>query len=144
MRYINAYGPTETTILSTAWQPSRAPEVHEPIVIGTPISNTRVRVANRFNQALPAGVIGELLIGGEGVTHGYIKRDALTAERFVTLDGMRWYRTSGDLAPASTPTAGSSSPAASTARSSCAATGSSRAARSRRRCSRSTASGRRR
>jgi amino acid adenylation domain-containing protein len=97
LRYINAYGPTETTILSTAWQPSRVPGLHEPIVIGTPISNTQVRVANRFNQPLPHGVIGELLIGGEGVTHGYIKRDALTRERFITLDDTRWYR-SGDLA----------------------------------------------
>ena len=97
LRYINAYGPTETTILSTAWQPSRVPGLHEPIVIGTPISNTQVRVANRFNQSLPHGVIGELLIGGEGVTHGYIKRDTLTRERFITLDDTRWYR-SGDLA----------------------------------------------
>ena len=97
LRYINAYGPTETTILSTAWQPSRVPGVHEPIVIGTPICNTQVRVANRFNQSLPPGVIGELLIGGEGVTHGYIKRNALTRERFITLDRTRWYR-SGDLA----------------------------------------------
>lgn len=97
LRYINAYGPTETTILSTVWQPSRVPGLHEPIVIGAPISNTQVRVANRFNQPLPHGVIGELLIGGEGVTHGYIKRDALTRERFITLDDTRWYR-SGDLA----------------------------------------------
>ncbi|MGH8442730.1 MAG: amino acid adenylation domain-containing protein [Nevskiaceae bacterium] len=96
VRYINAYGPTETTILSTAWQASRTPGAHEPIVIGTPICNTEVRVVNRFNQSLPRGMIGELLIGGEGVTHGYIKRDALTRERFITLDRMRWYR-SGDL-----------------------------------------------
>ena len=97
VRYLNAYGPTETTILSTAWQASHVPNSNEPICIGTPICNTEVRAVNRFNQSLPRGLIGELLIGGEGVTHGYLKRDELTRERFITLDRKRWYR-SGDLA----------------------------------------------
>lgn len=96
LNYVNAYGPTETTILSTAWHASRVPDVHEPIVIGSPIANTEVRVVNRFNQALPRGVIGELLIGGAGVTHGYIRRQDLTRERFIESDRTRWYR-SGDL-----------------------------------------------
>jgi non-ribosomal peptide synthetase component F len=81
LNYVNAYGPTETTILSTVWQASRVPEIHEPIVIGSPIANTEVRVVNRFNRALPRGVIGELLIGGAGVTHGYIKRQDLVSQR---------------------------------------------------------------
>ena len=97
VRYVNGYGPTETTVLSTAWQPGCVPAAHEPIVIGTPISNTQVRVANRYSRALPPGVIGELLIGGEGVAHGYLKRDALTRERFIRQGDTRWYR-SGDLA----------------------------------------------
>jgi amino acid adenylation domain-containing protein/non-ribosomal peptide synthase protein (TIGR01720 family) len=96
LKYINAYGPTETTILSTAWHASRVPEAHEPITIGSPVANTEVRVVNRFNRSLPRGVVGELLIGGAGVTHGYLKREELTRERFITLDRERWYR-SGDL-----------------------------------------------
>ena len=96
LNYMNAYGPTETTILSTAWHASRVPQAHEPIVIGSPIANTEVRVVNRFNRALPRGVIGELLIGGAGVTHGYLKRQDLTSERFSESDRTRWYR-SGDL-----------------------------------------------
>lgn len=94
--YVNAYGPTETTILSTAWHADRIPEAHEPIAIGGPIFNTTVRVINRFGQALPRQCIGELLIGGAGVTLGYLDREELNLDRYRELDNMRWYR-SGDL-----------------------------------------------
>jgi amino acid adenylation domain-containing protein/non-ribosomal peptide synthase protein (TIGR01720 family)/FkbM family methyltransferase len=96
LNYMNGYGPTETTVVSTVWRASRVPDIHEPIVIGSPIANTEVRVVNRFNRALPRGVIGELLIGGAGVAQGYIKRQELTRERFIEADRTRWYR-SGDL-----------------------------------------------
>ncbi|MFZ2754312.1 MAG: amino acid adenylation domain-containing protein, partial [Lysobacteraceae bacterium] len=94
--YVNAYGPTETTILSTAWVADRVPDRDEVIPIGAPMRNTAVKVCNRFGHALPRGAIGELLIGGAGVTHGYLRRDELTRDRFVEADGLRWYR-SGDL-----------------------------------------------
>ena len=97
VRYINAYGPTETTVLSTAWIADRAPEVGEPIKIGRPMNNTAVKIVNRFGRALPAGCVGELLIGGAGVAQGYLKRPELDDEKFVDADGDRWYR-SGDLA----------------------------------------------
>jgi len=96
LTYVNGYGPTETTVVSTVWRASHVPDIHEPIVIGSPIANTEVRVVNRFNRALPRGVIGELLIGGAGVAQGYIKRRDLTRERFIESDHTRWYR-SGDL-----------------------------------------------
>ena len=51
--------------------------------MGSPISNTGVRIVNRFGQTLPEGVVGELLIGGAGVAHGYLTRDDLTATRFI-------------------------------------------------------------
>src|SRR3569833_478034 len=96
LNYMNAYGPTETTILSTAWHAPHVPHVDEPIVIGSPIANTEVRVVNRFNRALPRGVIGERLIGGAGVSQGYLKRQDLSRERCIESDRTRWYR-SGDL-----------------------------------------------
>ncbi|MFC5475604.1 non-ribosomal peptide synthase/polyketide synthase [Paraherbaspirillum soli] len=96
LQYVNAYGPTETTILSTFWQASHLPERHEQLTIGFPIINTEVRVVNRFNQPLPRGAIGELLIGGAGVAHGYLKREQMTRDKFITTESTRWYR-SGDL-----------------------------------------------
>jgi amino acid adenylation domain-containing protein len=94
----NFYGPTETTIWSTAWKASPG----EPIQIGRPLANTQVYVVDNSLRLLPAGVAGELLIGGDGVAVGYLKQPELTAERFfpVSFGGeppVRVYRT-GDLA----------------------------------------------
>ena len=72
VNYINAYGPTETTILSTAWDVKHLPDEGEPIVIGSPIINTDLRVVNRFGHVLPEGMLGELQIGGAGVSKGTI------------------------------------------------------------------------
>lgn len=96
VRYLNAYGPTETTILSTAWEADRVPGVNEPIAMGLPILNTSVRVVNRFGQVLPEGIVGELVIGGAGVAHGYLKQAQLSARNFLEFDNKRWYK-SGDL-----------------------------------------------
>jgi amino acid adenylation domain-containing protein len=76
----NVYGPTETTIWSTA---HRLDEAREPIPIGRPIANTRVYVLDRHRQPVPIGVPGELYIGGAGVARGYLARPELTAERFL-------------------------------------------------------------
>ncbi|GAA3035103.1 hypothetical protein GCM10017559_73320 [Streptosporangium longisporum] len=90
-RLVNVYGPTETTIWSTAWE---VPEDPAEIVIGHPIANTVVHVADASGGPCPIGVAGELLIGGAGVATGYLGRPALTAERFVPgPDGSRHYRT---------------------------------------------------
>ena len=92
----NLYGPTETTIWSTASQLKQA----ESIAIGRPIANTRVYVLDRDFCLVPVGVRGELYIGGIGLARGYLGRADLTAERFVPSpfgDGERLYRT-GDLA----------------------------------------------
>ncbi len=80
----NMYGPTETTVWSTCARilPSPtggAPDIH----VGKPIANTTVWVLDPQGRPCPIGVAGEIYIGGVGVTHGYLKRPELTAERFV-------------------------------------------------------------
>lgn len=93
----NVYGPTETTIWSSA---EKFDGEHTPS-IGQPIANTQLYVLDEGRQLLPVGVPGELYIGGAGVALGYHNLPALTAERFVESPLVagkgRLYRT-GDLA----------------------------------------------
>ncbi|GAB7110203.1 hypothetical protein JCM4814A_85180 [Streptomyces phaeofaciens JCM 4814] len=95
----NVYGPTETTIWSTAHRlGGEAPG--RPVPIGRPLANTRTHVLDDRLRPLPTGVYGELYIAGDGVVRGYAGRPALTAERFLpdpfAARGGRMYRT-GDL-----------------------------------------------
>jgi len=92
----NVYGPTETTIWSTAAKL----ETDRSITIGKPISNTKIYIVDKYKNLQPVGVAGELCIGGEGLARGYFKRPELTAEKFVPNPfepGTRMYKT-GDLA----------------------------------------------
>ncbi len=94
----NMYGPTETTI----WSMTSAVDDVDAITIGSPIANTQIYVLDKHRQPLPAGIPGELYIGGEGVARGYHNRAELTSERFVSdpfadTPGARMYAT-GDLA----------------------------------------------
>ncbi|HSV44749.1 MAG TPA: MupA/Atu3671 family FMN-dependent luciferase-like monooxygenase, partial [Ramlibacter sp.] len=91
---LNMYGQTETTVWSTT---ARVGQGEAFVPLGQPIANTRLSLRGPWGQECPALVPGELLIGGEGVTPGYLHRPELSAERFVTdAQGLRWYRT-GDL-----------------------------------------------
>ncbi len=74
------YGPTETTVYSTC-QPMHS--LDEPITIGRPLANTQCYIVNQYDQLLPPGIAGEMLIGGQGVSHGYLNQPQLTAERFI-------------------------------------------------------------
>ncbi|MBD0673877.1 non-ribosomal peptide synthetase, partial [Streptomyces sp. CBMA156] len=94
-RLINGYGPTEATIYATC---AEVPAGADAVVIGRPVPNTRAYVLDPDGRPVPAGIPGELHLGGQGVAQGYRGRPELTAERFVEdpFAGGRMYRT-GDL-----------------------------------------------
>jgi amino acid adenylation domain-containing protein len=95
-RLINVYGPTETSIWSTT-EGIPQPTLGGNPGIGRPISNTVVAVIDEFGLDCPVDVVGEVVIGGAGVAAGYLRRDDLTAARFIKHDRIgRAYRT-GDL-----------------------------------------------
>nr|WP_294524337.1 amino acid adenylation domain-containing protein [uncultured Rhodopila sp.] len=94
----NLYGPTETTIWSTA---ERVADGEAAISIGRPIANTAVYVLDSEGQPAGIGIPGEIWIGGAGVAAGYHQRPELTSARFAAdpfapAPGARMYRT-GDL-----------------------------------------------
>lgn len=94
----NLYGPTETTVWSACGQISPGDAVH----VGTPLARTQMRIVSAAGHAVPQGTIGELLIGGAGVSEGYLGNDTLTQARFEphshgSEGPARWFRT-GDLA----------------------------------------------
>ncbi len=98
-RLVNMYGITETTVHVTCRPIGRAEvEAGEGSPVGVPIPDLGVRVLDRWGDPVPAGVPGELYVGGAGVARGYLGRPELTAERFVpdpfgAEAGARLYRT---------------------------------------------------
>ncbi|MEO6194959.1 MAG: condensation domain-containing protein, partial [Thermoanaerobaculia bacterium] len=97
-RILDVYGPTEDTVYSafSRLEPGR------PVLIGVPVTGTRVHLLDARGELVPAGVPGEMFLAGEGLSRGYLGRPGLTAERFVPdpfgrEPGARLYRT-GDLA----------------------------------------------
>ncbi|HEV2149164.1 MAG TPA: amino acid adenylation domain-containing protein, partial [Longimicrobiaceae bacterium] len=99
---VNEYGPTETVVGCCVYRVAEVPAAGGGVPIGRPIAAARLHVLGEGQQPLPAGVVGELYVGGAGVARGYLGRPELTAERFVP-DGLggepgaRLYRT-GDRA----------------------------------------------
>src|SRR6185295_16734343 len=100
-RMINGYGPTESTCYAACYRVEEVAEGAASVPIGRPIANTTGYVVDRGLRAVPVGVAGELLLGGDGLARVYWRRPELTAERFVPNPfgeaGSRLYRT-GDLA----------------------------------------------
>ncbi len=100
-RMIDEYGPTETVVGCSIFEVPPSERYAAIVPIGRPISNMQMYVLDEAMRVLPAGVIGEIYIGGEGVARGYLGLPGLTAERFVpdpfgTEPGKRLYR-SGDV-----------------------------------------------
>ncbi|NIM14494.1 MAG: amino acid adenylation domain-containing protein, partial [Candidatus Aminicenantes bacterium] len=82
---INGYGPTENTTFSTTHRIDR--EYEENIPIGRPITNSSAYILDKNGYPVPIGVVGELVVGGEGVARGYMNRPELTAEKFILAHG---------------------------------------------------------
>jgi amino acid adenylation domain-containing protein len=104
---VNNYGPTESTVVATSGGVPSWDGTQTPPPIGRPIRNTQVYLLDRHLNPVPAGVPGELHIGGDSLARGYLGRPELTAERFVPspfsppgegngVGGRRLYKT-GDL-----------------------------------------------
>jgi amino acid adenylation domain-containing protein/non-ribosomal peptide synthase protein (TIGR01720 family) len=96
----NLYGPTEASVDVTFWRCSRQMP-YRTVPIGRPIANTQIYILDRNQRPVPAGVAGELHIGGINLARGYLAWPELTAEKFIPNPfghgGERLYRT-GDLA----------------------------------------------
>ncbi|MEU6234109.1 amino acid adenylation domain-containing protein [Kitasatospora sp. NPDC047058] len=99
VRVVNSYGPTETTVIATTAELGAADATARP-PIGRPIGGATAAVLDRHGTPVPPGTPGELVIGGAGVTYGYLGRPGATARAFVPdpdgPPGARRYRT-GDL-----------------------------------------------
>ncbi|GFF64870.1 linear gramicidin synthase subunit D [Aspergillus lentulus] len=94
----NTYGPTETTTYSTVHEVDSEEFQYWSIAIGKPVGDTELRLVDEgLNVIVKPGQVGEILLGGPGLTLGYINRPEENQKRFVILDGIRYYR-SGDLA----------------------------------------------
>ncbi|MCB5906084.1 amino acid adenylation domain-containing protein [Streptomyces sp. SF28] len=98
LRVCYGYGPTEATLYSTAYYDPQPLERQCPI--GRPLPGTRMYLLDDRLRPVPAGVAGEVYLGGAGLAQGYLHRPDLTEERFIAdpfVPGERLYRT-GDLA----------------------------------------------
>ena len=103
VRWVNEYGPAETTIGSTYYEADFAADtVPVRVPIGRPIANTAIYILDAAMKPVPIGVPGEIYIGGAGLARGYINQPELTKEKFIPnpfsdQPDARLYRT-GDLA----------------------------------------------
>jgi amino acid adenylation domain-containing protein len=99
-RFVNHYGPTENTVVATFCDVQQKETGGVP-PIGEPIANVKAYVLDRYCRPVPAGIRGELYLGGAGLARGYLNDAALTEQRFVLnpanrSPSERLYRT-GDL-----------------------------------------------
>ena len=98
-RFINAYGPTESTVCATM---GNCVDLNKKPSIGRPIDNAQVYLLDEQMEPVPISVAGELYIGYDGLARGYVNRPELSAEKFIPnhfsdVPGARLYRT-GDRA----------------------------------------------
>ncbi len=89
------YGCSEISCMGCTYPVPRTATVKRTYV-GRPFDNVTVRVLDSGRNPLPAGIAGEICFAGDGVVKGYLNRPELTAEKFIEIDGQRFYRT-GDM-----------------------------------------------
>ncbi|WP_097870593.1 non-ribosomal peptide synthetase [Streptomyces sp. rh34] len=82
-RLSNLYGPTEATTAATGHEITEAPADGGSVPIGRPLTGVTVQVLDERLAPTPTGSVGELYVGGAGVTRGYLRDPARTAERFL-------------------------------------------------------------
>jgi len=80
LKVINGYGPTENTTFSVCHRIDR--DYEDNIPIGKPIANSTAYIVNRYNRLQPMGIPGELVVGGDGISRGYLNNPELTFEKF--------------------------------------------------------------
>jgi len=100
VQVVNAYGPTEAAI-TAAFYRCNPQDKTQAVPIGKPISNAQIYILDQALQPVPIGVVGEIHIGGQGLAHGYLNAQSMTAEKFMPdpfsgKPGSRLYKT-GDL-----------------------------------------------
>ncbi|WP_349409515.1 amino acid adenylation domain-containing protein [Pseudalkalibacillus sp. SCS-8] len=97
LKILNGYGPTENTTFSTTHLIEKG--YTKTIPIGKPITNSKAYIVDKDMNLQSIGAVGEIYVGGDGVSRGYINNDELSRERFIDspfIEGERLYRT-GDL-----------------------------------------------
>lgn len=83
VRWVNTYGPTETSVIVTSFEPTDWENIPPILPIGRPIANTKIYILDRHLQPLPVGIPGDLYVSGPGLARGYLNRPEATAEKFV-------------------------------------------------------------
>ncbi|MEM7795316.1 MAG: amino acid adenylation domain-containing protein [Cyanobacteria bacterium P01_C01_bin.118] len=102
-RHFNHYGPTETTVGAlTHPMDALSKTTAATVPIGQALTNSQIYLLDSALNPVPMGIPGEIYIGGNSITRGYLRRPGLTASRFMPdpfshQPGARMYRT-GDLA----------------------------------------------
>ena len=89
------YGCSEVSCMGTTY-PIERETAQSRTFVGKPFPNTTLRVLDAQRNPVPFGVVGEICFAGDGVVKGYLDRPELNAEKFVEIDGKRFYRT-GDM-----------------------------------------------
>lgn len=86
------YGCSEISCMGCTWPVPRDTPVTRTYV-GMPFDNMVVKLFDATGKAVPVGVVGEIHFAGAGVVKGYLNRPELTAEKFIVIEGRRFYRT---------------------------------------------------
>ncbi|WP_129410117.1 AMP-binding protein [Marinitoga lauensis] len=84
----NLYGPTETTVYATMYEIKN--NIKKSVPIGKPLNGVKIKIKNEKNNE---NSVGEILIGGNGVTDGYYNNKDLTEEKFILINGEKYYKT---------------------------------------------------